>query len=74
MIKVVTPESTKSYKDVKSVVKDYGMIFEIMHSEGFIDLKPSQIKELSDLEETFEQIEVFLGYAVSVDLVESVGV
>ena len=59
---------------MKSVVKDYGMIFEIMHSEGFIDLKPSQIKELSDLEETFEQIEVFLGYTVSVDLVESVGV
>ena len=65
MIKVVTPESTKSYKDVKSVVKDYAMIFEIMYNEGMIDLKPSQIKDLSDLEEIFEQIEDYLGYTIT---------
>ena len=67
MIKVTTQESSKSYKDVKAVVKDYSMVLSILHNEGVIDLKPSQIVELSDLEEAFEQIEAYLGYTVSVD-------
>ena len=65
MIKVVDSGVTKSYKDVKSVVKDYAKVFEIIYNEGMIDLKPSQIKDLSDLEEIFEQIEYYLGYTIT---------
>lgn len=70
MIKVATCESSKCYKDVKSVVKDYEMVLDIMHNEGVVDLNPSQIEQLYELEEAFEQIEDYLGYTVSVNQLE----